>query len=229
MNNNYFVKYKDLLTINDYDKDTNKEEFVLLPLIDDFVFGKYVKGMDMMEYGEQIPVRKTVYRKLINISKKLKQINRKYSLMVVYGYREMKKQEQYFYRILEEEKDRFDNEIELYEYIHEKVAVPSVSGHPTGGTVDIAIYNEETDRILDFGTEILDFSTNKCYYNNENISREAIQNRKLLRNLMLGEGFAPYDGEWWHFSFGDKEWAFYYKKDKALFNQISDYGAIKFE
>lgn len=228
MINNYFVKYKDLLTINDYDKDTNKEEFVLLPLSDDFVFGKYIKGMDMMEYGEQIPVRKTVYRKLINISKKLKQINRKYSLMVVYGYREMKKQEQYFYRILEEEKDRFDNEIELYEYIHEKVAVPSVSGHPTGGAVDIAIYNEETDRILDFGTEILDFSTNKCYYNNESISIEALKNRKLLRNLMLEEGFAPYDGEWWHFSFGDKEWAFYYKKDKALFNQINDYESLKF-
>ena len=229
MTNNYFVKYKDLLTINDYDKDTNKEEFVLIPLSDDFVFGKYVKGMDMMEYGEQIPVRKTVYRKLINISKKLKQINRKYSLMVVYGYREMKKQEQYFYRILEEEKDRFDNEIELYEYIHEKVAVPSVSGHPTGGAVDIAIYNEETDRILDFGTEILDFSTNKCYYNNESISIDAIKNRKLLRNLMLEEGFAPYDGEWWHFSFGDREWAFYYKKDKALFNQINDYELLKFE
>lgn len=228
MTNNYFVKYKDLLTINDYNKDTNKEEFVLLPLSDDFVFGKYVKGMDIMEYGEQIPVRKTVYRKLINISKKLKQINRKYSLMVVYGYREMKKQEQYFYRILEEEKDRFDNEIELYEYIHEKVAVPSVSGHPTGGAVDIAIYNEETDRILDFGTEILDFSTNKCYYNNESISIEALKNRKLLRNLMLEEGFAPYDGEWWHFSFGDKEWAFYYKKDKALFNQINDYESLKF-
>ena len=59
MTNNYFVKYKDLLTINDYNKDTNKEEFVLLPLSDDFVFGKYVKGMDIMEYGEQIPVRKT--------------------------------------------------------------------------------------------------------------------------------------------------------------------------
>ena len=229
MTNNYFVKYKDLLTINDYDKDTNKEEFVLLPLNDDFVFGKYVKGMDMMEYGEQIPVRKTVYRKLINVSKKLKQINRKYRLMVVYGYREMKKQEQYFYKILEEEKNRFDNEIELYEYIHEKVAVPSVSGHPTGGAVDIAIYNEETDRILDFGTEILDFSTNKCYYNNESISIEALKNRKLLRNLMLEEGFAPYDGEWWHFSFGDREWAFYYKKDKALFNQINDYESLKFE
>ena len=45
---------------------------------------------------------------------------------------------------------------------------------------------------------------------------------------MLEEGFAPYDGEWWHFSFGDKEWAFYYKKDKALFNQINDYESLKF-
>ena len=229
MNNCYFVKYKDLLTINNYDEEANKEGFVLLPAADKYVFGKYIKGMDMLEYGEQIPVRKIVFSKLINASKKLKQINSRYKLMVVYGYREMKKQEHYFYKLLEEEKDRFDDEIELYEYIHEKVAVPIVSGHPTGGAMDIAIYNENINSIIDFGTDILDFSTNKCYYNNEDISKQAKQNRMILRKLMLEEGFAPYDGEWWHFSFGDKEWAFYYKKDKALFNQISDYESLKFE
>jgi hypothetical protein len=42
-----------------------------------------------------------------------------------------------------------------------------------------------------------------------------------LSPIMTKEGFAPYDGEWWHFSYGDKEWAFYYKQDKALYNQVS--------
>lgn len=32
MENNSFVKYKDLLTIKEYDKEKNKEEFVFLPL-----------------------------------------------------------------------------------------------------------------------------------------------------------------------------------------------------
>ncbi|MDR3125675.1 MAG: hypothetical protein LBU20_01195 [Candidatus Nomurabacteria bacterium] len=27
---------------------------------------------------------------------------------------------------------------------------------------------------------------------------------------MMSQGFAPYDGEWWHFSYGDREWAAWY-------------------
>ena len=109
----------------------------------------------------------------------------------------------------------------MYEYIHEKIAVPSVSGHPTGGAVDAAIYDSSKNEILDFGCEILDFSTNRCYYEADAISEKAKENRKLLRSMMMNAGFAPYDGEWWHFSYGDKEWAFYYNKEKALYNQVN--------
>ena len=118
-------------------------------------------------------------------------------------------------------KDKFDDEMEMLEYIHEKIAVPEVAGHPTGGAVDIAIFDEESNAIIDFGSQILDWDTEKCYYINDKISEEAKENRELLRNIMTEEGFAPYDGEWWHFSYGDKEWAFYYNQDKALYNQVS--------
>jgi D-alanyl-D-alanine dipeptidase len=43
----------------------------------------------------------------------------------------------------------------------------------------------------------------------------------LLRSVMLQAGFAPFDGEWWHFSYGDREWAYYYKKKYALYSQVS--------
>ena len=228
MMNNIFVKYKDLLTISEYNKKTNKEKFILIPLGDEYVFGKYKKGMDMLEYGEQIPVRKSVYNKLIKVAQKLKIINKSYKIIVVYGFREIKKQEMYFNDILKDIKNEFEDTMDLYEYIHEKVAVPSVAGHPTGGAVDVAIYDDVSKSILDFGTDILDFTSNKCYYNNEDISKDAKNNRELLRKLMLEEGFAPYDGEWWHFSYGDKEWAFYYNKDKALYNQIKDYKYLDF-
>ena len=59
MSNN-FVKYKDLITIEEYDEKTDKEEFVLLPLEDDLVIGKYQERRNMLEYGHQIAVRKTV-------------------------------------------------------------------------------------------------------------------------------------------------------------------------
>ena len=42
----------------------------------------------------------------------------------------------------------------------------------------------------------------------------------ILRKIMLEVGFAPYDGEWWHFSYGDREWAYYYKKYKYLYPQV---------
>ena len=75
----------------------------------------------------------------------------------------------------------------------------------------------------------MDYSSNKCYYKNDYISERAKNNRELLRKIMLEEEFAPYDGEWWHFSYGDKEWAFYYNKDEALYNQKYEYKNLKIE
>lgn len=218
---NNFVKYKDLLTIKEYDEETNKEEFVYLPLKDDDVIGQYQSSKNMLEYGEKIVVRKTIYEKLKLASRELKEYNKQYKLIVVYGFRDMKIQEKYFKEIYDKIKNEFDDKMEMYEYIHEKIAVPEVAGHPTGGAVDIAIYDEETKNIIDFGCDILDYSTTKCYYYSGEISREEANNRKLLRKIMTNQGFAPYDGEWWHFSYGDKEWAFYYKKLKALYKQMN--------
>ncbi len=42
----------------------------------------------------------------------------------------------------------------------------------------------------------------------------------MLRNVMVSVGFAPFDGEWWHFCYGDKEWAVYYNKPAACYAPI---------
>jgi len=85
MNNN-FVKYKDLLTIKDFDEETNKEKFVYLPLEDSLIIGRYQLEKNMIEYGEKIPVRETVYKKLIKVAERLKKYNENYKLIVVYGF-----------------------------------------------------------------------------------------------------------------------------------------------
>ncbi|QQR69366.1 MAG: hypothetical protein IPI58_01405 [Alphaproteobacteria bacterium] len=38
---------------------------------------------------------------------------------------------------------------------------------------------------------------------------------------MTSVGFAPFDGEWWHFSYGDREWAKYYGRSHAIYSQIA--------
>ena len=69
---NNFVKYKDLLTVKDYDRISNKEEFVFLPLEDELLIGRYQEKCNMSQYGKQIPIRKSVYYKLKEVAKKLK-------------------------------------------------------------------------------------------------------------------------------------------------------------
>lgn len=218
--NNHFVKYRDLLTIKDFDEEADKEEFVLIPLEDDLVFGQYQERRNMLEYGNKIAVRKTVYNKLINVAKKMQKKYPRYKLIVAFGFRDIAIQKKFFNEILEKVKDKFEDEMEMYEYIHEKIAVPEVSGHPTGGAVDVAIYDSKKNKMLNYGCDILDYSTNRCYFVSNEITESEMENRKMLREIMLEEEFAPYDGEWWHFSYGDKEWAFYYNKEKALYNQV---------
>ena len=96
--------------------------------------------------------------------------------------------------------------------------MPEVAGHPTGGAVDIRII-DANGKPLDMGTDIHDFVKNS-YVHTPFISKEAWHNRQLLRLCMLTAGFAPYDGEWWHFSYGDREWARYYGKLDAIYDQI---------
>ncbi|MDG9793800.1 M15 family metallopeptidase, partial [Brucella anthropi] len=139
---------------------------------------------------------------------------------VVYGYRHLDIQTKKF----EAEKARVLagsptlSGIELLETIHRFIAVPEVAGHPTGGAVDVRIV-DENGRALDMGTALMDFSPD-TYVSSPFISREAWQNRQLLRACMVKSGFAPFEGEWWHFSYGDREWARYYCKPSALFTQI---------
>ncbi len=221
MGDNSFVKYADLLNVKGADPETNKEKFVFLPAEGEYVFGRYGEPMmDMAGKSPYLPVRKTVAEKLVNVGKRLKAVDPNYKLLVAYAFREMRIQQAYFDEVFEVFKDQFDDELELYERIHERVAVPTVAGHPTGGAVDVAIYDESKGDIVDFGTALDDLTTDLIYYAAEDISDEAKANRKLLRDAMMAEGFAPYDGEWWHFCYGDKEWAFYYKKDRALYDQV---------
>jgi len=41
-----------------------------------------------------------------------------------------------------------------------------------------------------------------------------------LREAMVRAGFAPFNGEWWHFSYGDPEWAALWGEPAALYKQL---------
>jgi D-alanyl-D-alanine dipeptidase len=174
--------------------------------------------------GGNIYVRRPVVDRLYWAGQELKNLDRALTLKVVYGFRALEVQT----RLFEEAKDalsqQFSDEAELVEVAHRQVAVPSVAGYPTGGAVAVDMLRD--GRPADLGTTVMERSRDSFTFS-PFVSREAWGNRQLLRRAMMAAGFAPYDGEWWHFSYGDKEWARFYRKPGALFDQVSFLDAQK--
>jgi len=193
------VKYKDLININ---------------VVDD--------GEKLVSFQNNFLFRKNVVEKLKQVEIQLQSINPNYTIQVLSGFRDMSKQIKMFKKQLSfiSQKRFYQNSIDLYEKVHQYIAVPSVAGHPTGGAVDLLIINKMTKEPIEFGSDYLDFNNPNIKYFSKSISLESRKNRKLLRQIMTQNEFAPFDGEWWHFSYGDKEWAFYYKKPNAIYDQL---------
>ena len=168
--------------------------------------------------GDKLILRENVCKKLAEAQTELNKLKPGYKLILVYAYRSLRIQTSSFKKIKTELGLQGRDDIEAMEKVHPFIAVPSVAGHPTGGAVDVLIENAQ-GKALNFGTSIHEM-TKDSYVFSPFISDEACNNRKLLRSIMQNIGFAPYDGEWWHFSFGDREWAAYYNKDKAIYTQI---------
>ena len=210
-----FVSYADLTAVTALDIAADTEPFVTLAAYGHGLIGKYIAKRDIENVQKQnIIARESVYKKLQKADAALKNKNENWQLVVVYGYRSPGVQQRLFNTELERTQN--DNPAldynEIIETVHRRVAVPSVSGQPTGGAVDVTVYDFVKGSYLDFGTDVRDFSTKDSYYNSPFISREQKENRSYLRKVMTAEDFAPYDGEWWHFSYGDKEWAFYSRR-----------------
>jgi D-alanyl-D-alanine dipeptidase len=166
-------------------------------------------------------VRESVAQKLQNAQKHLTVHDPSMQLLVVEGYRTPSYQERYFLRelLFQQQKDTTGDFDLLLEKTHQFVALPTVAGHPTGGAIDLTIVCEGKE--LDMGGKIADFlSPEKLPTFSPHISFEQTQNRLLLHDLMLKEGFAPFYGEWWHFSYGDPEWSVCYDMAESIYSPV---------
>jgi D-alanyl-D-alanine dipeptidase len=171
----------------------------------------------MYQYtGKNIFVRKSVLQKLKEAAINLKQINSSYKLQIVCGYRALDIQKNIFKKYAKQLSTKYKGK-KLMEVVHRLIAVPDVAGHPTGGAVDVQIVKNQKE--LNMGTTIINFSKNS-YTFSPFISKIAWRNRQMLRFIMTKSGFAPFDGEWWHYSYGDKEWASYYNESYAIYSQL---------
>ncbi|MDR3189599.1 MAG: M15 family metallopeptidase [Lactobacillaceae bacterium] len=120
---------------------------------------------------------------------------------------------------------------EIQEMTLKTVAMPSrdplkPSPHNTGGSIDLTIV-DANGCMLNMASPFDDIepTAQSNYFE----SREyldagelaARDNRRLLYNIMTTVGFTNYDGEWWHYDYGNQNWAW------RSGNNLAHYGATK--
>jgi zinc D-Ala-D-Ala dipeptidase len=170
--------------------------------------------------GEGVVVRETVARMLATAATRLRDDGAQ--LRIVDGHRPAARQERYFAEAWEMMQGRCPDldDAELREAVHALCAVPEVAGHPTGGAVDVTAVGAGGAE-LDMGSPLAGFDDLALVPTfAPGLSQAQRDNRALLHDAMVAAGFAPFYGEWWHFSYGDREWAAFYEQPAALYGPI---------
>lgn len=214
------ISYLDLIGIP---TGNSTEPLVRVDSFDNQIRFGYEGSLGGSGLPSEIVVRMGVARRLAMANKNLQEKNPHLCLKVAYGYRPLAIQKQYFKNVCNKliaEYD-FSSRIDLLEAAHRFIAVPTVAGHPTGGAVDVSIVDKKNGQSIDFGSQIDDFSDEeKMTWFSESITSDQRNNREILGKIMLAAGFAPFWGEWWHYSYGDHEWAAYFEKERSIYDYV---------
>lgn len=184
-----------------------------------------IQGIHVSQkYEPYYPTFKLVRQSVAHqLEKAIEQLPQNISILFVEGHRPLKVQEAYFSQYYDALKARYpewSDETVFYETT-KLIAPPSnLPPHSTGGAIDITLCDENGDE-LDMGSPIdddPDQNDGRNLLDASNISTQAQNNRKLLKKVMSDNGFANYDYEWWHWSYGDQYWAFKTNCAEALYD-----------
>ncbi len=77
------------------------------------------------------------------------------------------------------------------------------SGHSRGSTVDLTLFDMNTEKEVDMGGTF-DYFGELSHPDYTDITEEQYANRMILREAMLAHGFKPLAEEWWHFTLEDE-------------------------
>ena len=82
--------------------------------------------------------------------------------------------------------------------------IDAKSGHSRGSTVDLTLFDMNTEKELDMGGTFDWFGEESHPDYVGDLTDEQLANRNILRDAMLNNGFKPLDTEWWHFTLKDE-------------------------
>jgi len=165
-------------------------------------------------------IREGVYNRLVKVASNLPV---GYKLLIFDAWRPVEVQISLFNKYYQELKEDmpYKSKEELINLTKRFVALPSndpdfTSPHITGGAVDLTIVDDK-GKMLSMGTgfDEMGDKTYTRYYEEmldrgERLNRDEeriLYNRRMLYYLMIAEGFTNYPPEWWHYDYGNQNWA----------------------
>lgn len=98
----------------------------------------------------------------------------------------------------------------------------NIPPHSTGAAVDVELVDAE-GKVIDFGMEAKDWvsvAAEYCETRNPDVHAAARANRLMLCAAMEAQGFVNYVREWWHYSYGDRYWAWMSGQPKAIYGPV---------
>ncbi|GAA2368853.1 M15 family metallopeptidase [Nonomuraea africana] len=121
----------------------------------------------------------------------------------------------------EKEEAELRKEAEIF--VTEPANPRRIPPHSTGGAVDLTLV-DRAGHELDLGTPFDHFGPESAalYFEEHAGSPRVRDNRRRLRDAMIGAGFRCDADEWWHFDFGSQIWAAHHNQPEACYGEIDE-------
>lgn len=149
-----------------------------------------------------------------------------WQLALVEGYRPIELQRRYFaeYRDGLAAQNPTWPADRLREQASRYISPPEVAPHVAGAAVDVTLLGADGAPAW-MGTPINatpEESEGACFTAAPGVDIEARRNRAALIGALTAVGFVNYPTEWWHWSYGDRYWAFATGARAARYGPVSD-------
>ena len=203
------------------------EELVDIARLNTLRFGPSPEVENNTDYTK---LRRTVYEKLLEADRLLP---KGLHLCRYEGWRSLQLQEKLFLehkrRIAasnpkRSEPELFRQAVKMVSPVVDAKGSKNVPPHSTGGAVDVYLV-DGAGKLLDMGLEIKnwtrDLTGDISRMDSPSISPAAKKNRRIIAKTLSEVGFVNYPGEYWHWSYGDRYWAFVNKKPNAIYGVFS--------
>jgi D-alanyl-D-alanine dipeptidase len=146
-----------------------------------------------------------------------------YRFMVFETYRAFAKQEKLWANTNKQMKERYPDlpEDKLFQLCENFTANPYDgigSGHMAGCAIDLTLCDEQ-GKEFGMGTAMHE-KNEKTKTECEGLTPEERTLRGILKKSMEDAGFINYPAEWWHYSYGDHQWAWLTGRKECIYGII---------